>query len=50
MKKMANAKASNNEVEKCKGEPKGNNSLSLFSSQFEEMLSAALSCKYKRKF
>lgn len=31
-------KASNNEVEKCKGEPKGNNSLSLFSSQFEEML------------
>ena len=49
MKKMVNAKASNNEVEKCKGEPKGNNSLSFFSSQFEEMMSAALSCIYKIK-
>lgn len=49
MKKMANTKAKPNDLDKCKGEPRKNASLSFFTTKLFEEMSAASSCKHRSK-
>lgn len=46
---MANTKAKPNDLDKCKGEPRKNASLSFFTTKLFEEMSAASSCKHRSK-